>query len=90
MFIPKCMAQGYEIIVTADHGMTRDGNHGGTTAEDRHVPLFVISNYVKAGIKNGIVSQLQIAPLCCHLLNIEPSEEMVPLLLEGVQALKEA
>lgn len=88
LFIPKCLAQGYEVIVTADHGMTSDGNHGGTTAEDRHVPMFVISNYVKAGINDEIVSQLQIAPLCCYLLNIEPSDEMVPLLLEGMQSLK--
>lgn len=89
LFIPKCMAQGYEVIVTADHGMTSDGNHGGTTTEDRHVPMFVISNAVKAGVKDGVVSQLQVAPLCCHLLNIEPSEEMVPLLLEGVQTLQQ-
>ncbi len=88
LFIPKCMAQGYDVIVTADHGMTSDGNHGGTTMEDRHVPMFVISQTVKAGIKDGVVSQLQVAPLCCHLLNIAPSEEMVPLLLEGVQTVK--
>jgi phosphoglycerol transferase MdoB-like AlkP superfamily enzyme len=68
--------------------MTSDGNHGGTTAEDRHVPMFVISNQVKAGIKDEVVSQLQIAPLCCRLLNIEPSDEMVPLLLEGMHSLK--
>lgn len=90
LFIPKCIAQGYEVIVTADHGMTSDGNHGGNTVEDRHVPMFVISNYIKAGIKDGIVSQLQVAPLCCHLLNIEPSEEMVSLHLDGVHSLKEA
>jgi len=89
LFIPKCMAQGYEVIVTADHGMTSDGNHGGTTDEDRHVPLFVIADSVKAGIIEGVVSQLQIAPLCCHLLNIEPADDMVPLLLEGVYAAKD-
>lgn len=90
LFIPKCMEQGYEVIVTADHGMTSDGNHGGNTVEDRHVPMFVISNYIKAGIKDGIVSQLQVAPLCCHLLNIEPSEKMIALHLDGVHSLKEA
>lgn len=89
LFIPKCMAQGYEVIVTADHGMTSDGNHGGTTDEDRYVPLFVISDSVKAGINEGVVSQLQIAPLCCHLLKMEPTDEMVPLLLEGVYTAKE-
>ncbi|WP_107838928.1 alkaline phosphatase family protein [Metasolibacillus meyeri] len=86
LFIPKCLAHGYEVIVTADHGMTSDGNHGGTTEEDRHVPMFVISGTVKPGIRDGIVSQLQVAPLCCELLGIEPAESMAPLLLDGVKA----
>ncbi|ALC87760.1 nucleotide pyrophosphatase [Bacillus sp. FJAT-22090] len=90
VFIPKCLEQGYEVIVTADHGMTSDGNHGGNTIEDRHVPMFVLSKQVRAGLNEGIVSQLQVAPLVCHLLNIKPSEEMVPLLLDGVRMLKEA
>lgn len=90
LFIPKCLEQGCEVVVTADHGMTSDGNHGGNTTEDRHVPMFVLSKQVRAGINEGIVSQLQVAPLVCHLLNIEPSEEMVPLLLDGVRMLKEA
>jgi predicted AlkP superfamily pyrophosphatase or phosphodiesterase len=85
LFIPKCLEQGYEVIVTADHGMTNDGNHGGNTVEDRHVPMFVLSKLVKAGINEGVVSQLQVAPLVCRLLDIEPSEEMVPLLLDGVR-----
>ena len=87
IFIPKCLEQGYEVIVTADHGMTNDGNHGGNTVEDRHVPMFVLSKQVKPGINEGIVSQLQVAPLVCHLLDIESSEEMVPLLLDGVQSI---
>ncbi|KYG90129.1 nucleotide pyrophosphatase [[Bacillus] sp. KCTC 13219] len=86
LFIPKCLAQGYEVVVTADHGMTSDGNHGGTADEDRHVPMFVISNAVKPGIRDSIVSQLQVAPLCCHLLGIEPAESMPPLLLDGLRA----
>ncbi|WP_391204629.1 alkaline phosphatase family protein [Psychrobacillus sp. L4] len=90
LFIPKCLAQGYEVIITADHGMTSDGNHGGNTVEDRHVPMFVLSKQVRAGIHKGVVSQLEVAPLVCRLLDIEPSEEMVPLLLEGVRSLKEA
>jgi predicted AlkP superfamily pyrophosphatase or phosphodiesterase len=87
LFIPKCLEQGYEVIVTADHGMTNDGNHGGNTVEDRHVPMFVLSKLVKAGINEGVVSQLQVAPLVCRLLDIEPSEEMVPLLLDGVRSI---
>lgn len=89
MFIPKCLERGYDVIVTADHGMTSDGNHGGNTIADRHVPMFVLSKQVKPGINEGIISQLQVAPLVCQLLNIKPSEEMVPILLNGVRIKKE-
>lgn len=84
-FIPLCKERGYDIIITADHGMTADGNHGGNTAEDRHVPLFIVSEKITAGIADELVSQLMIAPLVCQLLEIEPSKAMLPLQLEECQ-----
>lgn len=83
VFLPLCMERDYDIIVTADHGMTTDGNHGGNTVEDRHVPLFVISDKVAAGVYEELASQLLIAPLVCQLLNMEPSKAMLSLTLEG-------
>ncbi|ANU14462.1 hypothetical protein B481_0221 [Planococcus halocryophilus Or1] len=82
VFLPLCKEQGYDVIITADHGMTADGNHGGNTAEDRHVPLFVMSEKIAAGISDELLSQLMIAPLACRLLEIEPSKAMVPLKME--------
>jgi len=82
--LPLWIDKGYDIIVTADHGMTSDGNHGGNTIDDRHVPLFVASNKVKRVVQDEIVSQLQIAPLACHLLGIVPSEAMEPLMISGL------
>ncbi|GGJ83866.1 alkaline phosphatase family protein [Pseudomonas matsuisoli] len=35
---------GYQIIVTADHGMNADRSHNGLLAEEREVPLFVIGD----------------------------------------------
>lgn len=84
LFIPLCLEKGYEVVVTADHGMTSDGNHGGNTKADRHVPLFIVSNKVTPGVKSGLVSQLQVAPLVCHLMGIEPSEAMEVLSLPGL------
>ncbi|MEK4423622.1 alkaline phosphatase family protein [Solibacillus sp. FSL K6-1523] len=83
--IPAWLEQGYQIIVTADHGMTADGNHGGNTAADREVPLFIISPKVQPGIYEEVVSQLQIAPLICELLEIEKSPKMQKLHLKGVR-----
>ncbi|MBM7647480.1 putative AlkP superfamily pyrophosphatase or phosphodiesterase [Bacillus ectoiniformans] len=82
--LPKWIEKGYDIIVTGDHGMTSDGNHGGNTREDRHVPLFVISNKVQPMIHDQFVSQLQMAPLACHLLGVEPSSVMDALNIPGL------
>ena len=82
--IPIWMERGYDIIVTADHGMTDDGNHGGNSIADRHVPLFILSNRVKPGQYEELISQLQIAPLVCHLLNIPRSNKMQALNIPGI------
>ncbi len=81
--LPAWMDAGYQIIVTADHGMTADGNHGGTSSADRDVPLFVISNQVSPGIREEVIPQLQVAPLACQLLGISPSKAMQPLTVCG-------
>jgi predicted AlkP superfamily pyrophosphatase or phosphodiesterase len=83
--IPQWQALGYDIIVTADHGMTDDGAHGGTTFADRHVPLFILSEKIAAGIYDEPISQLQMAPLICHLLNIRPSNKMQKLAITGLK-----
>lgn len=85
--LPKWMNAGYQIIVTADHGMNDDGQHGGTTSADRDVPLFVISDCVKTGIVEEEIPQLQIAPFACELLKIKPSAAMQKL---SIPNLKEA
>ena len=42
-YLTEWMERGYNILVTADHGMNADGLHGGTTPDVREVPLFFIS-----------------------------------------------
>ncbi|RBP03014.1 alkaline phosphatase family protein [Rossellomorea aquimaris] len=82
--LPDWIEEGYQIIISADHGMNKDGQHGGTTKEDREVPLFVISSKLEAGIYEQEVPQLQIAPLLCKLLNIQPSPAMQELTIPGL------
>ncbi|WHY88620.1 alkaline phosphatase family protein [Neobacillus novalis] len=85
--LPQWMDAGYQILLTADHGMNDDGQHGGTTTADRDVPLFLISDQVKPGIHEEEIPQLQIAPLACELLNIKPAAAMQQL---SIQILKGA
>ncbi|MFM2483047.1 alkaline phosphatase family protein [Celerinatantimonas sp. YJH-8] len=44
-YLPEWMAEGYQIIITADHGMTADKMHGGRQPCEREVPLFVIGDH---------------------------------------------
>ncbi|MBK9927070.1 MAG: alkaline phosphatase family protein [Anaerolineales bacterium] len=68
---------GYHILVTSDHGMNKDGAHGGTTSEVRDVPLYMIrQNVEERGDTHETVSQLQIAPTILKLLNIKIPDTM--------------
>lgn len=73
--IPLWQELGYQIVVTSDHGMNDDGNHGGDTQNDRDVPLFIISPK-EIPLEDEVVPQLKIAPLMCYLMGISTSKEM--------------
>ena len=74
---PLWMAQGYSILVTADHGMNTNGFHGGVSPSERHVPLYTFGEELLSPEKEvQALPQLRIAPLMCHCLGIEPSKAM--------------
>ena len=69
--------RGYTILITGDHGINPDGHHGGTTAEQREVPLFVITPEGQGqGDTGETVSHLQIAPTVLQRLGIPIPETM--------------
>jgi len=69
--IVEWMEGGHNILLTGDHGITADHTHGGTTAEMREVPLYLIRPGVEgAGDTGQTKSQLQIAPTLCKLLGV--------------------
>ncbi len=75
--IQEWMERGYAILVTGDHGINKDGAHGGTTSEQRDVPLFCILPNVKGrGDTGQVISQLQIAPTILKLLDIPIPDTM--------------
>lgn len=74
--------RGYTILVTGDHGINSDGHHGGTTPEQREVPLFIIPPSGQGkGDTSETVSHLHIAPTVLKVLHIPipPSMKMKPL-----------
>ncbi|MDF2681501.1 MAG: nucleotide pyrophosphatase [Brevibacillus sp.] len=83
--LPIWMEEGYTIIVTSDHGMNTDGNHGGTGDDERNVPLYGIGPAFTPGVYEETVPQLAVAPLICQLLGIPASEVMIRHSFPGVQ-----
>lgn len=67
-FIPVWQKLGYQIVVTADHGMDQFGLHGGSLNEHREVPLFLLGE--RPELKKEM-PQLEVMPLICQLLGIE-------------------
>lgn len=60
------LSQGV-LMVTADHGFTDSGGHGGNELEIRQQPLFVIGQGVEVGAYTG-ARQVDIAPTIAALL----------------------
>jgi len=83
--IMEWIERGYTVFVTGDHGINGDGGHGGTTPEQRDVPLFIIRpSRIGRGETGEIVSHLQIAPTILNLLGVDvpPTMKYPPLKLD--------
>ena len=75
--IAEWIERGYNILVSGDHGINADRLHGGTTPEQREVPLFLIQPGIQGFGDTGLVlSQLQIAPTICKLLGVPIPQTM--------------
>ncbi len=77
--IPIWQEAGYQIVVTADHGMSEWGLHGGTTDGERIVPFYLLSDKVQKGRFHDVIPQLEFAPFMCRLMDIPKSESMQEL-----------
>ncbi|HVI51857.1 MAG TPA: alkaline phosphatase family protein [Candidatus Sulfotelmatobacter sp.] len=74
------LEQGYQVIVTSDHGMNNDHSHGGVLPEERLVPLFTLgSAFSHAG--QAAVRQTELCGLAADLLGIEHQKPRNPELL---------
>ena len=84
--IPSAAMLGYTVLVTGDHGMGEDHAHNGTTPDVRCVPLYILPPTGNAlGNQDTTVSQLQLAPTLCTLLDIPipPSMRSSPINWKG-------
>ena len=83
-FLPRWQAAGYEILITADHGMNADGQHGGILANVRDTPLFCLSPQIQPSkYLESYLPQRAIAPLICRLLSLPLAKGMDPIVVPG-------
>ncbi|MDA0150220.1 alkaline phosphatase family protein [Vibrio sp. LaRot3] len=67
-YIDTWLSDGYQIMVTSDHGMNNDRSHGGTLEEERQVPLFVIGDHFSHQATS--VRQTELCGAVCQLLGL--------------------
>lgn len=76
---------GYDIVITADHGMNLNHYHNGPSDDESLVPLYIFSNKFKPeDFRNQIISQLEIAPICLDILNLKKPEQMKAITIERI------
>ncbi|RWR03132.1 hypothetical protein ED28_04870 [[Pantoea] beijingensis] len=86
-WMPVWLEEGYQVIVTSDHGMNDDRSHGGILPEEREVPLFVFGESfsrqdaepLQTELCGTLCEILAIAhdkPVCQALLNLSGKEKV--------------
>ena len=68
-FLPGWIADGYEVIVTADHGQTDRGHHGGREDEQQDFALYYFGKAGGPG-EDILLDQLQLAPTVLARLGV--------------------
>jgi len=68
-YLPAWIEAGYQIIITADHGMNADKSHGGSLAEERDIPLYVIGDRFSHQASCA-PKQTEICGVICELLGL--------------------
>ncbi|MCB1387407.1 MAG: alkaline phosphatase family protein [Nitratireductor sp.] len=74
-FLPKWLEMGYEVIVTADHGQTDRGHHGGREDLQQEAALYWFGGG-KGPSADTVIDQLQLAPTILGRLGAAVPETM--------------
>ena len=68
-YIDDWVRDGYQILITSDHGMNNDLSHGGILPEEREVPLFVIGDAFTH--QEAVIKQTELCGMVCQLLALD-------------------
>lgn len=88
-FLPNWLAAGYQIMITSDHGMNNDRSHGGTLAEERAVPLFLLGEVfqhtyvVELANPSLEIKQTELCGTLCQVLGLQHHKPYCAALLNN-------
>jgi len=74
-FLPTWLNMGYEVIVTADHGQSERGHHGGTGEDQMDSALYYFGPAMGPA-PDTLLSQLQLAPTVLSRIGAPIAETM--------------
>ncbi|AHG18650.1 nucleotide pyrophosphatase [Chania multitudinisentens RB-25] len=78
-YLSGWLTAGYQVLVTADHGMNDDHSHGGVLAEECQIPLFVFGS--KFSFLDAAPQQIELCGTVCQLLNVSHDKPICQALL---------
>ena len=83
-YLQGWLEDGYQVIVTADHGMNDDLSHGGILPEETQVPLFVFGDAFT--LHDATPLQTDLCGTICQILNVPHDKPFCsPLLKEALR-----
>ncbi|WXL27799.1 alkaline phosphatase family protein [Ectopseudomonas mendocina] len=80
-YIQRWLDDGYQILITADHGMNNDRSHNGLLVEEREVPLFVLGSAFSLNA-SAQPTQLLLCGTVCELLGVRHDKPVCRELLQ--------
>ncbi|MEC7964454.1 MAG: alkaline phosphatase family protein [Pseudomonadota bacterium] len=73
--IPRLREAGYQVLITADHGMDEHGDHGGDAPSLVNVPFFAFDTAITAP-EGQVLDQRALAPTILSLLGVAAPDTM--------------
>lgn len=81
-WMPRWLDEGYQVLVTADHGMNDDRSHGGILPEERQVPLYVFGEAFSL-LPQAAAQQTALCGTVCQILGVAHDKPVCDALLAG-------
>ena len=79
-YLQRWLNDGYQVLVTADHGMNNDRSHNGLLPEEREVPLFVLGSAFSLD-PAAKPKQTELCGTLCELLGVAHDKPLCRALL---------